>query len=264
MADKPFFVPQKEVNLIDALNEEGYNILKLDVAEGDNQKLAQELKTEYNTQCGTPWFINAETGKGVCGFREKDVIKKWLDGEDIPEPPRPTGPPPKPPFMGATDAEETAWKKEYGSWLKDNEHLPAKQKRTADEILQMPRPKSDPPRPPMDPNTTVEAIDKWGEEFGKWQKENSHLPNLQPIDTVVKNFKSRIKQMANNSKTQPPSQPQPLSPKIGDLEKRIAELENKLNSMDNQASVVEPGLTEWEEDMEDKLNALLDHLGVRV
>ena len=78
---------KKAEPVIEELNNEGYNIVKLDVAEGDNQKLAEELKKEYNTQCGTPWFINAETGKGVCGFREKDVLEKWLKGEDIPEPP---------------------------------------------------------------------------------------------------------------------------------------------------------------------------------
>ena len=66
---------KKAEPVIEELNNEGYNIVKLDVAEGDNQKLAEELKKEYNTQCGTPWFINAETGKGVCGYREKAVIK---------------------------------------------------------------------------------------------------------------------------------------------------------------------------------------------
>ena len=81
---------KKAEPIIEELNKEGYNILKLDVAEGDNQKLSAELKKEYNVQCGTPWFINAETGKGVCGFREKGILKKWLDGEDIPVPPRPT------------------------------------------------------------------------------------------------------------------------------------------------------------------------------
>ena len=123
---------KKAEPVIEELNNEGYNILKLDVAEGDNQKLAQELKTEYGVQCGTPWFINAETGKGVCGFREKDVLKKWLDGEDIPAPPRPTGPPPKVPFYGSTNKEDIAWKKEYKKWLKDNKHLPKDRRKSAE------------------------------------------------------------------------------------------------------------------------------------
>ena len=44
------------------------------MAEPDNQKLNQELQQEYGTRCGTPWFINADTGKGICGFRDKDVV----------------------------------------------------------------------------------------------------------------------------------------------------------------------------------------------
>ena len=34
--------------LIDELNEEGYNILKLDLADGDNKKLEAEVKKSYN------------------------------------------------------------------------------------------------------------------------------------------------------------------------------------------------------------------------
>ena len=55
--------------IVDELNKEGHNILKLDLAESDNQGLNKELKEKYNKQCGTPWFINAETGHQVCGFR---------------------------------------------------------------------------------------------------------------------------------------------------------------------------------------------------
>ena len=258
---------KKAEPVVEALNKEGYDILTLDLSEPDNAKLNQELKTEYGVQCGTPWFINADTGKGICGFREKDVIKKWLDGEDIPEPPRPTGPPPKVPFHGATKKEEKEWKTQYNRWLDDNQHLPEKQRKSVDEVLSQPRPKSEPPRPPMGPDTTEEAVDEWGEKYSKWSKENAHLPNLQPVDTVVKNFKSRIKQMANktnNPNAQVQLQPQAPSPKIGELEKRIAELENKLNSIGNQDDVVEDGLTEWEEDVEYKLDALLNHLGVQI
>ena len=123
---------KKAEPVIEELNKEGYDILVLDMAEPDNQQLNKELQTEYKTQCGTPWFINAETGKGVCGFREKDVLKKWLDGEDIPAPPRPTGPPPKVPFYGSTNKEDIAWKKEYKKWLKDNKHLPKDRRKSAE------------------------------------------------------------------------------------------------------------------------------------
>ena len=91
---------KKSEPIIEELVEEGHDILILDMAEPDNQKLNQELQAEYKTSCGTPWFINADTGKGICGFREKDVLLKWLAGEDIPVPPRPTGPPPKVLFQG--------------------------------------------------------------------------------------------------------------------------------------------------------------------
>ena len=88
---------------------------------------------------------------------------------------------------------------------------------------------------------------------------------------LLKEIKNRIKQMANNPNAQPrpqsQSQPQPQdlpSPKVAELEKRIAELENKLNSIVDQDDVVEGGLTEWEEDVEYKLDALLNHLGVQI
>ena len=100
---------KKSTPVVEELIEDGHDILILDLAEPDNQKLVNELKEEYSVQCGTPWFINADTGKQICGFREKDVIEKWLNGEDIPAPPRPTGPPPKTPLYGATNKEEIAW-----------------------------------------------------------------------------------------------------------------------------------------------------------
>ena len=88
---------KKSEPIIDELIKEGHDILKLDLADTDNKKINQELKTKYNAKCGTPWFINADTGNQVCGFREKDILEKWAKGEEIPAPPRPNGPPPRPP-----------------------------------------------------------------------------------------------------------------------------------------------------------------------
>ena len=107
---------KKSEPIINELIEEGHDILVLDMAEPDNQKLNKELQAEYKTQCGTPWFVNAETGKGICGFREKAVLEKWLAGEDIPAPPKPKGMPPRPPFMGAPDTEIKKWKTDYNKW----------------------------------------------------------------------------------------------------------------------------------------------------
>ncbi len=71
-----------------------------------------------------------------------------------------------------------------------------KQQRSASAIIDTPRPKSDPPRPPMGPQTTDEQLDTWGEDMTKWQEENKHMPNLQPVDTMVQNMKNRKNQMA--------------------------------------------------------------------
>ena len=223
---------KKAEPIIEELNKEGYDILTLDIAEPDNKNLNEELKAKYKIQCGTPWFINAETGKGICGYREKDIMKKWLDGEDIPAPPRPKGMPPKPPLMGSTGKEEADWKKAYKTWLDDNQHLPKERRKSADEILAMPRPKSDPPKPPMGPNMTDNAIDKWGKEYKVWSEENKHLPNLQPADKIVMNMKNRAKQMANM-----PQQGQPQPPMGGNFEQRLGMMEQKIDKLMNHLGV---------------------------
>ena len=62
---------KKTEPLIDELNESGdYEILKLDLAEKDNQELNKQLKEKYGKQCGTPWLIDAESGNNICGHRE--------------------------------------------------------------------------------------------------------------------------------------------------------------------------------------------------
>ena len=104
---------KKVIPHIDSLVEEGYDILKLDLADGENNKLQNEIKTEYKHQCGTPYFVDAATGHSICGYREKDIIKKWADGEEIPAPPRPKGPMPRPPFHDASKDEVKEWKKQY-------------------------------------------------------------------------------------------------------------------------------------------------------
>ena len=236
---------KKSEPIIEELIEEGHDILILDMAEPDNAKLNQELQAEYKTQCGTPWFINAETGKGICGYREKDVLLKWLAGEDIPVPPRPTGAPPKVPFQGSTNKEELAWKKEYKKWLKDNKHMGddwVGRQKSANDLIDGPRPKSDPPRPPMGPQmaqATDADFDKWGGEMKVWQEENKHLPNLQPVDNVVQQLKVRRDQMANQGVPVPPAPP-------------VVNNNAQLNTLDAKV-----------QSLEVKLDRILSHFGVK-
>ena len=235
---------KKAEPIYEELNASGKypEILKLDMAEPDNQKLNKELSEEYGIQCGTPWFINADTGKSICGFREKDVLIKWLNGEDIPVPPKPTGPPPKWPFEGASKKETTKWTTDYNKWLEDNKHMPEdwqKRNQSAEDILAGPRAKSDPPRPPMGPklvDATDEELDKWGEEYQKWADENKHLPNIQPSSSIVSNIKNRRNQMKNQRQPGQPPQGAPqgapgaagLNP---DQNARITRLEQKLDKL---------------------------------
>ena len=206
--------------VVDELIADGHNILKLDLANGDNSKLQQELKTKYNAQCGTPWFIDGETGNQVCGFRDKATLEKWVNGEEIPEPPRPNGTPPRVPFHNASKKEVSGWKKEYQKWADDNQHLP--NILTSDKILERPRPKSDPPPRPQ-PSWTDDQFDDWVKDWDKWAKENNHLPNLQSGEQMIQSFKGRL-----NSQGNPPTGApgQAISP---DMNKRLSELETKMD-----------------------------------
>ena len=197
--------------IIDELIKEVHDILKLDISDSENKKIAEELKNEYKAQCGTPWFINAETGKQVCGFREKDILLKWLAGEDIPAPPRPNGPMPRVPFLEAPEKEIKKWKKDYKKWTEENSHLPNLQ--TEEQILSRPRPKSEPPRPPA-PQSTDEQYEAWVKLYDKWKEENSHLPNLQPGNLLVERFKQQSQQ----------NKPQNSNDRISILEQKLDKL----------------------------------------
>ena len=116
---------KKTEPLIDELNESGdYEILKLDLAEKDNQELNKQLKEKYSKQCGTPWLIDAESGNHICGHREKNIIEKWAKGEKIPESPKPKSPPPPPPQDFDNDKQVKTWKEGYEKWSKENNHMP--------------------------------------------------------------------------------------------------------------------------------------------
>ena len=208
---------KKTEPIVDELIKEGHDILKLDLSDPENKKINEELKKEFNTQCGTPWLINADTGHQICGFREKDIMMKWIEGEDIPQPPRPKGPMPKPPLYGSTNKEEVKWKKEYKKWTEENSHLPNLQ--SADQILERPRPKSEPPKPPT-PQATDAELETWGKEYEKWKDENSHLPNLQPSNMIIENFKKRRQGMQQS----PAQNPAGLEGRMNTLEQKLDKL----------------------------------------
>ena len=69
---------KKAEPIVDELNKEGHNILKLDLAEKENKEIVEDLKKKYNIKCGTPLFINADTGHFMCGYREKDITEKYI------------------------------------------------------------------------------------------------------------------------------------------------------------------------------------------
>ena len=71
------------------LVKEGYDITTLDVSNPEDAERANSAKSKHNAQCGTPLFLDAETGNMACGFREKDVLEKWAKGEEMPAPPKP-------------------------------------------------------------------------------------------------------------------------------------------------------------------------------
>ena len=109
--------------VIDELIKDGYDILKLDTSEEDISGLKKEIAEKYKFHCGTPLMIDVETGNRVCGYRDNETIKRWADGKEIKEPPRPKSPPPPPHNMKDKKAIKT-WKKDFTKWRKENSHLP--------------------------------------------------------------------------------------------------------------------------------------------
>ena len=91
--------------------------------------------------------------------------------------------------------------------------------------MSRPRPKSDPPRPPMGADYSDETIDKWGKEYDDWAKENNHLPNLQKSSVIIERIKKQ-KELQNQQK--PSSGNTNVSP---DLEARFQRIEQKMDKL---------------------------------
>ena len=76
--------------VVEELIKDGYDIISLDMNIPEQAERANAAKAKHKAQCGTPLFLDAETGNIACGFREKDVLEKWAKGEEMPAPaPRP-------------------------------------------------------------------------------------------------------------------------------------------------------------------------------
>ena len=154
--------------IVDELNSNGYDIIKLDLSDKSNQLFKKEIEEKFDIKCGTPLLVDSDTGNSICGWKDKETIKKWVDGETIPKPPQPKSPPPPLPK----------------NW--DDEKL----------------------------------IEDWKQTYIKWKDENNHLPNIQPVDVVMK----RLKQQWEVRKNQQDS----LISRLNTLEQKMDKLMNHL------------------------------------
>ena len=119
--------------IVDKLNSDGYNIIKLDLSDKSNQLFKKEIEDKFKIVCGTPLLVDSDTGNAFCGWRDEETIKKWANGEKIPEPPKPKSKPPQMPKDMFDDKQVDKFKKEYDKWAKENNHLP--ELKTSDEVV---------------------------------------------------------------------------------------------------------------------------------
>ena len=117
---------KKSDPVVEELIKDGYNITTLNITNPEDAKIANEAKAKHNAQCGTPLFLDTETGNMACGFREKDVLEKWVRGEEIPKPePRKEHKKPE------------KWKLEY-IWIDGNDTKSLRSKVRYAQIIQQP------------------------------------------------------------------------------------------------------------------------------
>ena len=66
--------------IIEQLQKDGVDIKVLDITIPEQKDEATLIKRKHNANCGTPFFIDAETGNSVCGFKEEGILA-WAKGE---------------------------------------------------------------------------------------------------------------------------------------------------------------------------------------
>ena len=104
--------------VVQELVDAGYEITTLNLQDPSQAERANEAKSKHNARCGTPFFLDAETGNMICGFKPKEELEKWAKGEKIPAPPpRPNQQQPQQPQQPAIQLN----KLEY-IWLDGNEN----------------------------------------------------------------------------------------------------------------------------------------------
>jgi glutamine synthetase len=111
--------------VVEELVKDGYDIITLDVNDPDQAERANSAKTKHKAQCGTPLFLDAETGNMACGFREKNILEKWAKGEEMPAPAPRTQQPNNAPNNQQPQIESV--KMEY-IWLDGNANIRSKVK----------------------------------------------------------------------------------------------------------------------------------------
>jgi len=163
----------KEIDpIVEKLNNEGYDILRLDIGEKDNDGLHREIENKYDIRCGTPFLVDGSNGNNICGGQtNEEMIKKWADGEEIPKPP------------------------------------------------EQPKPKSPPPPLPQAWDDK-DIVEKFKKDYDEWRDENNHLPNLQPVETIIGKFKKQWETQKN--------QQQSLDGRVTSIEQKLDRLMNHL------------------------------------
>jgi hypothetical protein len=123
-----------------------------------------------------------------------------------------------------------------------------KRQRTANQLIDSPRPNSEPPRAPL-PQSTEKELDEWGETLRAWQEENKHIPNLPDPAMVVDNFKKRMAGVSQKPGVAaiPPSNAQPPAVNVNEPQNIP-----QLNTLDAKVQALEV-----------KLDRILSHFGVK-
>ena len=100
-----------------------------------------------------------------------------------------------------------------------------------EEIPEPPKPKTPPPPPPKDFDNE-EQVKTWKEGYEKWCEENEHMPNLPKTDDMLNRLKQQ-KQIIEQRKAQQAQQNNNLEGRISVIEQKLDKLLNHLGVKTN-------------------------------